>query len=145
MEQTVVIIKPDVFVIQERDEYSQLKKELPTAELFIEYVQWKINSLDLTVINERKEQLSREIVAEHYKEHKDNIAKFNSILGNMTFWPSYLMLVEWENAQELGRNMTLEIREEFLATPKVARRNMIHASANLEEAKDEVKLHFWNK
>ena len=38
--------------------------------------------------------------------------------------------------------MTLEIREEFLATPKVARRNMIHASANLEEAKDEVKLHF---
>lgn len=39
MEKTVVIIKPDVFVLEQRDEYSQLKKELPEAEKFIEYVQ----------------------------------------------------------------------------------------------------------
>lgn len=80
MEQTVVIIKPDVFVIEKRDEYSQLKNELPEAEKFIEYVMQKINNLNLSIIIKRKEQLSREIVSEHYKEHKDNIAKFNSIL-----------------------------------------------------------------
>jgi hypothetical protein len=38
MEQTVIIIKPDVFVIEKRDEYSQLKKDLPSAENFIKYV-----------------------------------------------------------------------------------------------------------
>jgi nucleoside diphosphate kinase len=142
MEQTVIIIKPDVFVIEKRDEYSQLKKELPEADKFIEFVRGKINSLGLSVINERKEQLSREIVAEHYKEHKDNITKFNSILGNMTFWPSYLLLIEWEDSQKLIRTMIEAIREEFLLTPKVSRRNMIHASANLEEAKFESNLHF---
>lgn len=40
------------------------------------------------------------------------------------------------------RNLTLKIREKFLQTPKVARRNMIHASANLEEAQYEAELHF---
>jgi hypothetical protein len=39
MEQTVVILKPDVFIHIDRDEYSQLKKELPEAEKFIEYIQ----------------------------------------------------------------------------------------------------------
>jgi hypothetical protein len=39
MEQTVVIVKPDVFIKEERDEYSQLKKELPESKKFIEYVQ----------------------------------------------------------------------------------------------------------
>jgi hypothetical protein len=38
--------------------------------------------------------------------------------------------------------MTISIREEFLITPKVSRRNMIHASANREEAKFESNLHF---
>lgn len=142
MEQTVVIIKPDVFVLEERDEYSQLKKELPSPEEFIKYVLEKISEINLNIWKQRKEQLSHEIVAQHYKEHKDNVAKFNSILWNMTFGPSYLICVEWINAQKLIRDLIREIRAEFLATPKVARRNMIHASANLEEAQDEVKLHF---
>ncbi len=142
MEQTVVIIKPDVFVVEERDEYSQLKKELPKSEEFIEYVKLRISELNLSVITERKEQLSEEIVAEHYKEHKDNAAKFNSIIWNMTFWPSYIILIEWENSQSRIRALIMDIREEFLTTPKVARRNMIHASENLEAAKFEAKLHF---
>ena len=142
MEKTVVIIKPDVFIVQERDEFSQLKKELPEAEKFIEYVKWRITELNLKIIKERKEQLSHKIVSEHYKEHKDNIAKFNSILWNMTFWPCFLMLIEWQDAQKIIRELIMKIRMEFLATPKVARRNMIHASANLEEGKFEAKLHF---
>lgn len=142
MEQTVVIIKPDVFVIEQRDEYSQLKKELPGSDIFIKYVINKISQLDLSVTKQKKEKLSQEIVEEHYKEHKNNPEKFNSILWNMTFWPCYLMCIEWINAQQLIRDLIREIREEFLATPKVARRNMIHASANISEAQDEVKLHF---
>lgn len=142
MEQTVVILKPDVFVIEQRDEYSLLKKELPEAEKFIEYVKSRINELNLSVITERKEQLSEEIVAEHYKEHKDNVAKFNSILWNMTFGTSYLILIEWDNAQSIIRALIMDIREEFLMTPKVARRNMIHASGNLGAAKFETELHF---
>lgn len=142
MEQTVVILKPDVFIKEERDEYSQLKKELPRAEKFIEYVQWKITELNLVILNERKEQLSKELVAVHYQEHKDNPAKFNSILNNMTFWPCYLMLIEWIDSQKVIRALIMEIREEFLSTAKVARRNMIHASGNLDAAKFEAELHF---
>lgn len=142
MQQTVVILKPDVFIREERDEYSQLKKELPGSEIFVEYVKNKISDLDLEIVQERKEQFSEEIVIKHYKEHKNNHAKINSIINNMTFWPSCLLLIEWINSQEIMRNLTLKIREKFLQTPKVARRNMIHASANLEEAQYEAELHF---
>lgn len=142
MEQTVVILKPDVFIQEERDEYSQLKKELPRAEKFIEYIQWRITELNLVILSERKEQLSKELVAVHYQEHKDNPAKFNSILNNMTFWPCYLMLIEWIDSQKVIRALIMEIREEFLSTAKVARRNMIHASGNLDAAKFEAELHF---
>jgi hypothetical protein len=38
--------------------------------------------------------------------------------------------------------MTENIREEFLVTAKVSRRNMIHASGNLDAAKFEAELHF---
>ena len=134
MEQTVVILKPDVFIKEERDEYSQLKKELPDGDIFINYVKEKISNLDLKIVEERKEILSEEVVAIHYQEHKNNSDKFNGLLKSMTSWPSYLMLIEWENTQK--------IREEFLVTPKVARRNMTHASWNLEEAKFEAELHF---
>jgi nucleoside diphosphate kinase len=60
----------------------------------------------------------------------------------MTSGPSYLMLIEWKDAHKIIRALIMEIREEFLVTPKVARRNMTHASWNLEEAKFEVELHF---
>lgn len=85
MQQTVVILKPDVFIREERDEYSQLKKELPGSEIFVEYVKNKISDLDLEIVQERKEQFSEEIVIKHYKEHKNNHAKINSIINNMTF------------------------------------------------------------
>lgn len=142
MEQTVVILKPDVFIREERDEYSQLKKELPEADKFIEYIQWKIRELNLKIIREKKEILSESVVAEHYAEHKNIPDKFNGLLKSMTNGPSYLMLIEWENAQKLMRALIMETREEYLITPKVARRNMTHASWNLEEAKMEAKLHF---
>ena len=142
MEQTVVILKPDVFIKEERDEYSQLKKELPDGDIFINYVKEKISNLDLKIVEERKEILSEEVVAIHYQEHKNNSDEFNGLLKSMTSWPSYLMLIEWENTQKIIRALIMEIREEFLVTPKVARRNMTHASWNLEEAKFEAELHF---
>jgi nucleoside diphosphate kinase len=131
-----------VFIHIDRDEYSQLKKELPEAEKFIEYIQWKIRELNLSIISERKEVLTESVVAEHYAEHRNSPDKFNGLLKSMTSGSSYLMLIEWENAQKLIRALIMDIREEFLATPKVARRNMTHASWNIEEAKMEAQLHF---
>jgi nucleoside diphosphate kinase len=94
MEQTVVILKPDVFIREERAEFSELKKQLPEPEKFIEFVKGKIIELNLKIVNERKEQLSEAVVAQHYDEHKGTPAKFNFLLTHMTSGPSYLMLIE---------------------------------------------------
>lgn len=145
MNQTIVICKPDVFnPIERNPEYDALLKELLGAEEFVSYVKNKLQDLWLTLWNEKREIMPLEIVEKHYDEHKDIPTKFEFLKTMMTSGVSHVMLFEWENAQSIARQAIMDLRIEFLKTPKQARHNMMHASGNAEEAAYEVDLHFPN-
>lgn len=145
MSQTIVICKPDVFDhIKRNPEYDALIKDLPEAEVFVDYVKSYLVSKGLTISQEKREVMSIDIAAKHYDWHKNNPERFEFLKKMMSSWISHVMLVEWENAQPIARQAIMDLRIEFLKTPKQARHNMMHASGNIEEAEYEVLLHFPN-
>lgn len=141
MQQTIVLLKPDIYFVKQREEWSELKKPLWTAEEFIEYVKSCLIKNNLVISAEKKILLDEETVEKHYEEHKDNIEKFNFLKSYITSWLCYIMLVSWKDAIQKARETILSIREEYLFDKK-ARYNMTHASDSLESAEKEISLYF---
>ena len=142
MEETIILLKPDIFCKKERVECDELKQELPDALEFIAYVKTQLEFLGLDVLQEKKEILDLSIIEKHYAEHKANTEKFNFLKWYISSWPCYIMLVWWDNAIKSARWLIMNIREEFLKTPKLARKNMTHASDREEAANYEKSLYF---
>ncbi len=143
MEYSVVILKPDVFISFDRTEsYDFLKKPLGSSDEFIAVVQKYIRWIWCSIIEEREEVLSQSSIELHYNEHKDIPAKFSFLKSYIWSGPSYIMLVWWDNAIVQCRQLIMDIREEYLENPKIARKNMTHASANSWDAQREIEIHF---
>ncbi len=143
MQHTLVMLKPDVFMDLERiPEYDSLKKPLGTPEEFLAVVKWYIEDLGFEIIAEKFEVLSQDTIETHYDEHKDAPAKFIFLKWYIWSGPCHAMIVQWEDAISKCRQLIMDIRAEYLETPKDARKNMTHASANPADAEREIKLHF---
>ncbi len=143
MQHTLVMLKPDVFMDLERiPEYDTLKKPLGTPDEFLTIVKWYIEDLGFEIIAEKFEVIPQEIIEAHYDEHRDSPNKFNFLKWYISAGPCHAMVVQWEDCIAKCRQLIMDIREEYLETPKDARKNMTHASANATDAEREIKLHF---
>lgn len=143
MSQTIVICKPDVFDrIPRNPDYDTLRKPLPEAEVFLEYVKKCLESKGLQIGEQRRETMTVQRAGEHYLEHKNKPEQYSSLQTSMSRAPSHIMCLEGKNAQRLAREVIMDLRIEFLKTPKISRANMLHASGDEYWAKYEVDLHF---
>jgi nucleoside-diphosphate kinase len=106
----------------------------------------------LTLVEAKFFQPSKELIYEHYEEHKHKDI-FEEYCRMMYCGPVLAMV--WSGPEGtiqavrklIGKGFPLlpevgSIRGEFSIVPE---RNVVHASANLEEAKKEVELWFKNK
>ena len=149
LEYSLFWLKPDVFDRDsEREEWSKLKIALPKAEDFIEEIKQNLRERGLEIIKEKKALVSRETALAHYEEHsqvfdiKDKISKQEFLARYMTSDNSYWIIFYGENAIKVWREVLKEIRNKYLETPQLARKNMTHASDSVESATREIKLHF---
>jgi len=144
MQHTLVMLKPDVFMDLERiPEYDSFKKPLGTPDEFLAVVKWYIEGLGFEIVTEKFEVIPKETIEAHYDEHRGSPAKFNFLVKSyIGAGPCHAMVVQWEDAIAKCRQLIMDIRAEYLETPKDARKNMTHASANAADAEREIKLHF---
>jgi len=149
LEYSLFWLKPDVFDRNtQREEWSKLKIALPESKEFIEEIKQSLRERGLEVIKEKKALVSREIALAHYEEHsqvfdiKDKISKQEFLARYMTGDYSYWIIFYGENAIKIWREVLKEIRNKYLETPQLARKNMTHASDSVESATREIKLHF---
>ncbi len=150
IQRTVIWIKPDAFRAgDQREKWSELKLALPdNPEDFIEEVRSALQDKDLELISEHQTTLSEKMTRAHYVEFADVYSeefwenKQDFLAWMMTSWPSHWFLCEWEDAIKRWREVISSIRNKYLIAPKDARYNMTHWSGNIEEAQNEVRLHF---
>ena len=143
-------IKPDVYRPKEhRDNWDVLHKKLPdNPNDFIAFVKKSLTDEGLIIDAEKETELSKEIAGKHYEEFEwvwcdiFNENKFDFLLDYMTSWKSYWIVFSWNNAIKKGREVLINIREEYFLNRKKSRLNLTHASDSIESAQQEIHLHF---
>lgn len=143
-------IKPDVFLpLQSRDEYDQLKKDLPINPYdFIDDIKIRLKDNVLEIIEEKECIITEDIARIHYAEHEWKWSELHKefqldfLIRFMTSWKSYWIVFYGDDAIKKWREILVDIRDKYLVDRKKARLNMTHASDSFESANREIMLHF---
>lgn len=131
MEQTLVLIKPDA-----------VERNLIGRIISI----YEVNGL--TIKEMKMISASRDIVEEHYYEHKEK-PFFNSVVNYITRGPLVALVLEGSNAVSNVREINGPTKPKII-NPNTIRgkyglnveENCVHASDSLESANREIKLWF---
>ena len=144
IERSLVVIKPDGV---ERGLVGEIIKRFENA--------------GLKILGIKMVWLDKKFAAEHYKAHKDK-SFFNELVDFITEGPVVAMVLEGVHAVDNVRRLVgstsphtappgtirgdfAHISMAYASQMGLGGKNLIHASGNLEEAKEEIKLWFSDK